>query len=90
VSEGNAPLRCRVIVHVGADAHGQPCETFAGLGAVPWAERAAQELRLSHRTVGAHLYHIFPQLGISSRDHLTAVFATGHRARESGLQDAGF
>jgi hypothetical protein len=43
VSEGNAPLRCRVIVHVGA--HGQPCETFAGLGAVPWAERAAQELR---------------------------------------------
>jgi DNA-binding CsgD family transcriptional regulator len=92
-------------------------ETFAGLGAEPWAERAAQELRaagdaptemqtsawehltpqeyqiathaaqgltnrqigerllLSHRTVSAHLYHIFPKLGISSRGQLSAALA---------------
>jgi DNA-binding NarL/FixJ family response regulator len=85
---------------------------FERLGAVPWAERAANELRatgrssgtsgqtvpaaagiltaqeravadlaasgltnkqiaeklyLSHRTVGAHLYQIFPKLGVTSR-----------------------
>src|SRR4029079_7397820 len=102
VFESRGPLRA---------AH----ETFAGLGAEPWAERAAQELRaagdapqavqssawehltaqeyqiatlaaqgltnrqigerllLSHRTVGAHLYHIFPKLGISSRGQLPAA-----------------
>jgi DNA-binding CsgD family transcriptional regulator/tetratricopeptide (TPR) repeat protein len=106
-------------------------ETFAGLGAEPWAERAAQELRaagdappemqtaawehltaqeyqiamlaaqgltnrqigerllLSHRTVGAHLYHIFPKLGISSRGQLSAVLADRVSAGEGGLQDAG-
>jgi DNA-binding CsgD family transcriptional regulator len=85
-------------------------DIFRGLGAAPWAERAAMELRvtgqtrprpelqryhealtpqeleiahlaatglsnkeigarlyLSHRTVGAHLYRIFPKLRISSR-----------------------
>jgi DNA-binding CsgD family transcriptional regulator len=84
-------------------------ELFQRLGAVPWAERASQELRatgetrahltllgekaltpqehevaglaasgltnkqigqrlyLSHRTVSAHLYHVFPKLGITSR-----------------------
>jgi DNA-binding CsgD family transcriptional regulator len=30
----------------------------------------SQQLFLSHRTVGAHLYRIFPKLGISSRAHL--------------------
>lgn len=91
-------------VHLAA-AH----DTFRRLGAMPWAERAAQELRatgqarprtghhdrealtpqefeiaalaasgltnkeiasrlfLSHRTIGAHLYRIFPKLGITSR-----------------------
>jgi ATP/maltotriose-dependent transcriptional regulator MalT len=29
-----------------------------------------QQLYLSHRTVGAHLYHIFPKLGITSRTQL--------------------
>ena len=88
------------------------CETFERLGALPWAERASQELRatgltrarsrgaggpdrdaltpqeleiaqlaaaglsnkeigqrlyLSHRTVGAHLYRVFPKLDITSR-----------------------
>ena len=91
-------------VHLAA-AH----DIFRRLGAAPWADRAAQELRatgqvrlrsghhdhealtpqefeiatlaasglsnkeiagrlyLSHRTVGAHLYRIFPKLGITSR-----------------------
>jgi len=107
-------------------------ETFAGLGAAPWAERAARELRaagdappqrqvsawehltaqeyqiatlaaegltnrqigerllLSHRTVGAHLYHIFPKLGISSRGQLTALLADrAALAGDGRLQDAG-
>jgi DNA-binding CsgD family transcriptional regulator len=33
-----------------------------------------QLLFLSHRTVGAHLYRIFPKLGITSRRELQAVF----------------
>jgi DNA-binding CsgD family transcriptional regulator len=33
----------------------------------------AQQLYLSHRTVGAHLYRVFPKLGITSRGHLAAV-----------------
>ncbi len=87
-------------------------DTFDALGAVPWGERARQELRasgetsrrrshdlidalspqelqiarmaadgmsnkeigrqlfLSHRTIGSHLYRIFPKLGITARVHL--------------------
>jgi ATP/maltotriose-dependent transcriptional regulator MalT len=87
-------------------------DTFDALGAVPWGERARQELRasgetsrrraydlidalspqelqiarlaadglsnkeigqqlfLSHRTIGSHLYRIFPKLGITARAHL--------------------
>ncbi|MEU3985102.1 AAA family ATPase [Streptomyces sp. NPDC026672] len=92
---------------------------FRGLGATPWAERAATELRaageslpreageggraavltpqereiaalaasgltnkqigerlfLSHRTVGSHLYQIFPKLGITSRAALRDALA---------------
>jgi DNA-binding NarL/FixJ family response regulator len=92
-------------------------ETFERLGARPWADRAAQELRatgqtkpgadqshrydltpeeleiatlaaqglsykqigerlfMSHRTVGAHLYHIFPKLEITSRAALRDALA---------------
>ncbi len=92
-------------------------EVFERLGARPWAERAANELRatgltkprsaarrpgtltaqereiaelagsgltnkqiadrlfLSHRTVGAHLYQIFPKLGITSRAALRDALA---------------
>lgn len=32
-----------------------------------------QRLYLSHRTVGSHLYRIFPKLGVSSRSQLEAV-----------------
>jgi DNA-binding CsgD family transcriptional regulator/tetratricopeptide (TPR) repeat protein len=90
-------------------------DAFDALGAVPWGERARQELRasgetsrrrthdltdalspqelqiaqlaagglsnkeigqqlfLSHRTVGSHLYRIFPKLGITARSHLAAA-----------------
>jgi DNA-binding CsgD family transcriptional regulator len=89
-------------------------ELFDALGAVPWGERARQELRatgetsrrrrpealeqltpqevqiaqmaadgltnreigqklyLSHRTVGSHLYRLFPKLGVTSRSQLGA------------------
>jgi len=33
----------------------------------------AERLFLSHRTVGSHLYRIFPKLGIVSRSDLRAV-----------------
>jgi DNA-binding CsgD family transcriptional regulator len=93
-------------------------ETFEGLGARPWAARAANELRaagqtrprpatterdpltaqeleianlaaagltnkqigqrllLSHRTVGAHLYRVFPKLGITARAALRDALAS--------------
>jgi DNA-binding CsgD family transcriptional regulator len=92
-------------------------EVFDGLGALPWGERARQELRasgeatghralnvrdeltaqefqiaemaadglsnreigerlfLSPRTVGTHLYRVFPKLGITSRTQLHRVLA---------------
>jgi DNA-binding CsgD family transcriptional regulator len=90
-------------------------DAFDALGAVPWGERARQELRasgetsrrrtydlsealspqelqiaqlaaaglsnkeigqqlfLSHRTIGSHLYRIFPKLGITARSHLSTA-----------------
>ena len=32
-----------------------------------------QRLHLSHRTVGSHLYHAFPKLGITSRGELAGA-----------------
>ena len=34
-----------------------------------------QQLFISHRTVGTHLYKIFPKLGITSRSQLHAALA---------------
>ncbi len=39
----------------------------------------AARLLLSHRTVGAHLYRIFPKLGITSRAALRDALGTGDR-----------
>jgi DNA-binding NarL/FixJ family response regulator len=34
-----------------------------------------QQLYLSHRTVGTHLYRIFPKLGITARGELSSALA---------------
>jgi ATP/maltotriose-dependent transcriptional regulator MalT len=36
-----------------------------------------QRLFLSHRTIGSHLYRIFPKLGVTSRQQLAGVLAVG-------------
>jgi DNA-binding CsgD family transcriptional regulator len=36
----------------------------------------AERLFMSHRTVSAHLYHVFPKLNITSRSQLAALLAT--------------
>ncbi|MCX4498786.1 helix-turn-helix transcriptional regulator [Streptomyces sp. NBC_01728] len=36
-----------------------------------------QQLYLSHRTIGAHLYKIYPKLGISSRGQLREKLQLG-------------
>jgi DNA-binding CsgD family transcriptional regulator len=36
----------------------------------------AERLFVSHRTIGSHLYHIFPKLGITARTQLRDVLAT--------------
>jgi DNA-binding NarL/FixJ family response regulator len=43
-----------------------------------------QRLYLSHRTIGSHLYRIFPKLGITSRAQLGSALAAGLMARASG------
>ncbi|WP_460070512.1 ATP-binding protein [Streptomyces sp. YKOK-I1] len=51
-----------------------------------------QRLFISHRTVGAHLYRIYPRLGITSRGRLAAALAAlqeGHPASDSSGADAG-
>jgi DNA-binding CsgD family transcriptional regulator len=100
---------------------------FEGLGAEPWAARAASELRatgralrrdddsltpqeleiaelaavglsnkqigqrlfLSHRTVGAHLYQIFPKLGVTSRAALRDALASLPPERHDEDRDHG-
>jgi DNA-binding CsgD family transcriptional regulator len=37
--------------------------------------RIADRLFLSHRTVGAHLYRVYPKLGIVSRSELSQALA---------------
>jgi DNA-binding CsgD family transcriptional regulator len=39
-----------------------------------------QQLCLSHRTIGSHLYRIFPKLGITSRGQLASALATADLA----------
>lgn len=39
-----------------------------------------QRLYLSHRTIGSHLYRIFPKLGVTSRNQLTSALAASAEA----------
>ena len=39
----------------------------------------AERLYLSHRTVGAHLYRVFPKLGVSSRAGLRDALSADPR-----------
>ncbi|GIE32546.1 LuxR family transcriptional regulator [Actinoplanes italicus] len=47
-------------------------------------KQIADRLHLSHRTVGAHLYRVFPKLGISSRAGLRDALAAVSRATPPG------
>ena len=52
-------------------------QQIAHLAAQGLANREiAQRLYMSHRTVGAHLYRIFPKLGITSRSQLSAAIGS--------------
>ena len=42
-----------------------------------------EQLYLSHRTVGSHLYHIFPKLGITRRSQLPAALHQVRRPEEA-------
>ncbi len=44
----------------------------------------AQRLYLSHRTIGTHLYRIFPKLGITSRGELRSALDLRHAGRYRG------
>jgi DNA-binding NarL/FixJ family response regulator len=46
-------------------------------------KQIADRLRLSHRTVGAHLYRIFPKLGVSARAGLRDALAVVVHSRPS-------
>lgn len=50
---------------------------IAHMAADGLSNREAQRLYLSHRTVGSHLYRLFPKLGISSRAQLGAALGRG-------------
>lgn len=41
----------------------------------------AQQLSVSHRTVGSHLYHLFPKLGITTRVQLAHALESSTRGR---------
>jgi DNA-binding NarL/FixJ family response regulator len=47
-------------------------------------KQIAERLYLSHRTVGAHLYRIFPKLGVSSRAGLRDALSRHRREDPTG------
>jgi DNA-binding CsgD family transcriptional regulator len=52
-------------------------------------KQIAERLFLSHRTVGAHLYQIYPKLGITSRAMLRDVLDSGATSRPTDAADDG-
>jgi DNA-binding CsgD family transcriptional regulator len=50
-------------------------------GAGLYNREIGDRLFLSHRTIGAHLYRVFPKLGIASRSELSAALASLEPAR---------
>ncbi len=46
-----------------------------------------QRLYLSHRTVGSHLYRIFPKLGISARNELGVALTGTNQQHDPALPD---
>ena len=48
----------------------------------------AERLFVSHRTIGSHLYHIFPKLGITARTQLRDVLTASEPTEISRLTDA--
>jgi DNA-binding NarL/FixJ family response regulator len=44
----------------------------------------AEQLYLSHRTVGAHLYRIFPKLGITSRSQMSGLLQSASSPELAG------
>jgi DNA-binding CsgD family transcriptional regulator len=46
-----------------------------------------QRLYLSHRTVGSHLYRVFPKLGVKARNELRAAINDAHAQRPPATSD---
>jgi len=52
---------------------------FAQLAAAGLSNREiAERLFVSRRTIGSHLYHIFPKLGITARTQLRDILRTAN------------
>ena len=60
--------------------------TLAGSGLTN--KQIAERLYLSHRTVGAHLYRLYPQLGVTSRAGLRDALADTARSERSDAERA--